>query len=72
MASACAAPQIGDHLRLYLLAGFCFYGACVICLRLVYLQIFATAISSSAPNTSSSAPMKSRARRGIIYDRAGT
>ncbi len=47
------------------------FGACAICARLVYLQIFSYGVFEQRAQHQQQRTMEVAARRGIIYDRAG-
>src|SRR5438552_8469376 len=59
------------HVRLYLLAGVFVLWCCVICFRLVYLQIFRYGNFQQRAQHQQQRTEEVSARRGIIYDRQG-
>ncbi len=62
---------IRTRFRLYLLAAFLALWCCVICGRLVYLQIFRYGDFEQRAQHQQQRTVEVAARRGIIYDRAG-
>src|SRR3989454_1117964 len=59
------------NLRLYLLAGILILWCSIICLRLVYLQIFRYGDFEQRAQRQQQRTTEVAAKRGIIYDRAG-
>ena len=59
------------NLRLYVLAGVFVLWCCVICVRLVYLQVFRYGTFEQRAQHQQQRTEEVSARRGIIYDRAG-
>ena len=64
-------PRNRANKRLYLLAGILVLWAGVICLRLVYLQIFRYGDFEQRAQRQQQRTTEVAAKRGIIYDRAG-
>ena len=60
-----------SYLRLYFLAGILVLWCAVICMRLVYLQIFEYGAFAHRAQHQQQRTVEVAARRGIIYDRAG-
>ena len=60
----------GNH-RLYLLGGILLFWFCVICLRLIYLQIFRYGDFQQRADHQQQRSINVSAKRGIIYDRQG-
>ncbi len=69
MATSTARNQ--TNLRLYLLAGILLLWGGVICLRLVYLQIFSYGEFEQRAQHQQQRTIEVAARRGVIYDRTG-
>ena len=63
-------PSAGNH-RLYLLGGILLLWCAVICLRLVYLQIFRYGDFQQRADHQQQRAVNVSAKRGIIYDRQG-
>ena len=61
----------GNNFRLYVLAGILFFWCAVICLRLVYLQVFRYGDFQQRAQHQQQRTTEVAARRGLIYDRAG-
>ncbi|HST11773.1 MAG TPA: penicillin-binding transpeptidase domain-containing protein [Terriglobales bacterium] len=61
----------GSNHRLYLLGGLLLLWFCVICLRLVYLQIFCYGDFEQRAEKQQQRAVNVSAKRGIIYDRQG-
>ena len=68
---AASTPRNSTNVRLYLLAAMLVCGAAVICLRLVYLQIFRYGSFEQRAQHQQQRTIEVSASRGIIYDRAG-
>jgi cell division protein FtsI (penicillin-binding protein 3) len=66
-----AARNSGNQLRLYLLGGLLLCWCALICLRLVYLQIFRYGDFEQRAQHQQQRTIDVSAKRGIIYDRAG-
>ena len=66
-----ATPRSGATHRLYLLGGFLLFWLCVICLRLVYLQIFRYGDFQQRADHQQQRAINVSAKRGIIFDRQG-
>jgi cell division protein FtsI/penicillin-binding protein 2 len=66
-----ATPRTGANHRLYILGGFLLLWLCVICLRLVYLQIFRYGDFQQRADHQQQRSINVSAKRGIIYDRQG-
>jgi cell division protein FtsI (penicillin-binding protein 3) len=64
-------PRNSANKRLYLLGAILLFWACVICLRLVYLQIFRYGDFETRAQHQQQRTTDVAAKRGIIYDRAG-
>ena len=62
--------RIGNH-RIYLLGGILLFWFAVICLRLVYLQIFRYGDFQQRADHQQQRSINVSAKRGIIYDRQG-
>jgi penicillin-binding protein 2 len=62
--------NIANH-RLYLLGGFLLFWCCVICTRLVYLQIFRYGDFQQRAEHQQQRSINVSAKRGIVYDRQG-
>ena len=61
----------GSNLRLYLLAGILVFWCCVICVRLVYLQVFRYGTFEQRAQHQQQRTEEVSAPRGIIFDRNG-
>jgi cell division protein FtsI (penicillin-binding protein 3) len=66
-----AAPRNAANHRLYLLGGFLLFWCCLICVRLVYLQIFRYGDFQQRADHQQQRAINVSAKRGIIYDRQG-
>ena len=66
-----ATPRTLANHRLYILGGLLLLWFCVICLRLVYLQIFRYGQYEQRAQREQQRTFEVAASRGIIYDRAG-
>jgi cell division protein FtsI (penicillin-binding protein 3) len=66
-----AAPRTAANHRLYLLGGLLLLWFVVICLRLVYLQIFCYGDFQQRAERQQQRSINVSAKRGIIYDRQG-
>ena len=66
-----ASSRTGANHRLYLLGGFLFFWFCVICLRLVYLQIFRYGDFQQRAEKQQQRAVNVSAKRGVIFDRKG-
>jgi len=66
-----ASSRNGANRRLYLLGGFLLFWFCVICLRLVYLQIFRYGDFQQRAEKQQQRAVNVSAKRGVIYDRKG-
>jgi cell division protein FtsI/penicillin-binding protein 2 len=66
-----ASSRNGANHRLYLLGGFLLFWFCVICLRLVYLQIFRYGDFQQRAEKQQQRAVNVSAKRGVIYDRKG-
>jgi len=66
-----ASSRNGANRRLYLLEGFLVFWFCVICLRLVYLQIFRYGDFQQRAEKQQQRAVNVSAKRGVIYDRQG-
>jgi cell division protein FtsI/penicillin-binding protein 2 len=66
-----AAPRTAANHRLYLLGGLLLFWFAVICLRLVYLQIFLYGDFQQRAERQQQRSINVSAKRGIIYDRQG-
>src|SRR5881394_4172232 len=66
-----ATARNSTHVRLYLLAGVFVLWCCVICFRLVYLQIFRYGNFQQRAQHQQQRTEEVSAKRGIIYDRQG-
>ncbi|HZS96227.1 MAG TPA: penicillin-binding protein [Terriglobales bacterium] len=66
-----ASSRNGANRRLYLLGGFLVFWFCVICLRLVYLQIFRYGDFQQRAEKQQQRAVNVSAKRGVIYDRQG-
>ncbi len=66
-----ATSRSGATHRLYLLGGFLLFWLCVICLRLVYLQIFRYGDFQQRADHQQQRAINVSAKRGIIFDRQG-
>jgi penicillin-binding protein 2 len=64
-------PQSFGSRRLYLLGGILLLWCCVICLRLVYLQVFRYGDFEQRAHRQQQRTFEVSPKRGIIYDRAG-
>ena len=69
--SITADSNLSKNHRLYLLGGVLFLWCCVICFRLVYLQIFRYGSFVKQEEHQQQRPIDLTPPRGIIYDRAG-
>lgn len=68
---AASAPRNSTNIRLYLLGAIFFFWCCVICLRLVYLQVFRYGDFEQRAQHQQQRTTEVAAKRGVIYDRAG-
>jgi len=68
---AASSPRSSASYRLYLLGGILFLWCCVICLRLVYLQVFCYGDFEQRAQHQQQRTFEVSAKRGIIYDRSG-
>ncbi|MGH9566947.1 MAG: penicillin-binding protein, partial [Candidatus Angelobacter sp.] len=68
---AASTARNSTNLRLYLLGGIFLFWCCVICVRLVYLQIFCYGEFEQRAQHQQQRTVEVAARRGVIYDRAG-
>ena len=68
---AASAPRNSINTRLYLLGAIFFFWCCVICLRLVYLQVFRYGDFEQRAQHQQQRTTEVAAKRGVIYDRAG-
>jgi cell division protein FtsI (penicillin-binding protein 3) len=68
---AASAPRNSINTRLYLLSAIFFFWCCVICLRLVYLQVFRYGDFEQRAQHQQQRTTEVAAKRGVIYDRAG-
>ena len=68
---AASAPRYNTNIRLYLLGAIFFFWCCVICLRLVYLQVFRYGDFEQRAQHQQQRTTEVAAKRGVIYDRAG-
>ena len=68
---AASAPRNNTNIRLYLLGAIFFFWCCVICLRLVYLQVFRYGDFEQRAQHQQQRTTEVAAKRGVIYDRAG-
>jgi cell division protein FtsI (penicillin-binding protein 3) len=68
---AASAPRNNVNTRLYLLGAIFFFWCCVICLRLVYLQVFRYGDFEQRAQHQQQRTTEVGAKRGVIYDRAG-
>jgi cell division protein FtsI (penicillin-binding protein 3) len=68
---AASTARNGTNLRLYLLAGIFVLWCCVICFRLVYLQVFRYGSFEQRAQHQQQRTEEVSAKRGIIYDRQG-
>ncbi|HEY1799968.1 MAG TPA: penicillin-binding protein [Terriglobales bacterium] len=68
---AASTARNNTNLRLYLLGGIFLFWCCVICIRLVYLQIFCYGEFEQRAQHQQQRTVEVAARRGVIYDRAG-
>lgn len=68
---AASTARNGTNSRLYLLGGIFIFWCCVICARLVYLQIFCYGEFEQRAQKQQQRTVDVAARRGIIYDRNG-
>jgi cell division protein FtsI (penicillin-binding protein 3) len=66
-----AAPRTAANHRLYLLSGMLLFWFAIICLRLVYLQIFRYGDFQQRAERQQQRSINVSAKRGIIYDRQG-
>jgi cell division protein FtsI (penicillin-binding protein 3) len=66
-----ASSRNGANHRVYLLGGFLLFWFCVICLRLVYLQIFRYGDFQQRAEKQQQRAVNVSAKRGVIYDRKG-
>jgi len=66
-----ATPRTAANHRLYLLGGILLFWFAVICLRLVYLQIFRYGDFEQRAERQQQRSINVSAKRGIIYDRQG-
>ena len=66
-----ATSRNGATHRLYLLGGFLLFWCLVICLRLVYLQIFRYGDFQQRAEHQQQRSINVSAKRGIVYDRQG-
>ena len=64
-------PSRENNFRLYVLAGVLFFWCAVICLRLVYLQVFRYGDFQQRAQHQQQRTTEVAAKRGLIYDRAG-
>src|SRR5215470_7926050 len=60
-----------NNLRLYILTGVLFFWCAVICMRLVYLQVFRYGDFQQRAQHQQQRTTEVAAKRGLIYDRAG-
>src|SRR5947209_5912558 len=63
--------NLGKNSRLYLLGGMLLFWCLVICLRLVYLQIFCYGMFVKQAEHQQQRAIPLSPKRGVIYDRAG-
>jgi len=68
---AASAPRNNTNIRLYLLGAIFFFWCGVICLRLVYLQVFRYGDFEQRAQHQQQRTTEVAAKRGVIYDRAG-
>lgn len=68
---AASSPRNGARVRLYLLGGVLLLWFCIICLRLVHLQIFQYGEFELRAQHQQQRTIEISPKRGIIYDRAG-
>jgi cell division protein FtsI (penicillin-binding protein 3) len=68
---AASTARNSSNLRLYLLGGTFFFWCAVICIRLVYLQIFCYGEFEQRAQRQQQRTVEVAAKRGIIYDRSG-
>jgi len=68
---AASAPRNNVNTRLYLLGAIFFFWCCIICLRLVYLQVFRYGDFEQRAQHQQQRTTEVAAKRGVIYDRAG-
>ncbi len=68
---AASTARNNTNLRLYLLGGIFLFWCGVICMRLVYLQIFCYGEFEQRAQHQQQRTVEVAARRGVIYDRAG-
>ena len=66
-----ATPRTPANHRLYLLGGTLLFWFAVICLRLVYLQIFRYGDFEQRAEHQQQRSINVSAKRGLIYDRQG-
>ena len=66
-----ASSRNGANRRLYLLGGFLLFWFCVICFRLLYLQIFRYGDFQQRAEKQQQRAVNVSAKRGVIYDRKG-
>jgi penicillin-binding protein 2 len=66
-----ASSRNGTNHRLYLLGGFLLFWFCVICLRLVYLQILRYGDFQQRAEKQQQRAVNVSAKRGVIFDRQG-
>jgi len=66
-----ATPRAGTNHRLYILGGLLLLWLCVICMRLVYLQIFRYGDFQQRADHQQQRSITVSAKRGIIFDRQG-
>ncbi len=63
--------QLGKNSRLYLLGGMLLFWCILICIRLVYLQVFQYGSFVKQAEHQQQREIPLSAKRGVIYDRAG-
>ena len=68
---AASSSRSSASYRLYLLGGILFFWCCVICLRLVWLQVFRYGDFEQRAQHQQQRTFEVSAKRGIIYDRSG-
>src|SRR3974390_3940268 len=65
------AARTANNLRLYILSGCLLFWCALICLRLIYLQIFRYGDFEQRAQHQQQRTIEVSPKRGIIYDRAG-
>jgi cell division protein FtsI (penicillin-binding protein 3) len=68
---AASTPRNRTNIRLYLLSTFFLFWCCIICLRLIYLQVFRYGDFEQRAQHQQQRSTEVAAKRGVIYDRAG-